>query len=94
MGEKSKETQLEQTIQLEEMNKRVLAKEGRLKRYRHRIKHTHTNLDIPNQPKKIPSKTYEQSTARQAKQFWGNIWERRDDNKAEWINKSEKSYLD
>ena len=41
--EKSKATQLEQTIQLEDINKNVLTKEERLKRYQHRIKQYRQN---------------------------------------------------
>ena len=39
-GEKSNPTQLEQMIQLEEINQKVMAKEGISKRYRDRIKNT------------------------------------------------------
>ena len=38
MNRKEKATQEKLTIQLEEINQKVLAKKGRLKRYRQRVK--------------------------------------------------------
>ena len=53
-GKKEQATQ-EKIVQLEEINQKVLAKEGRLKRYRPRVKKIQTKQDIPKQRKKILS---------------------------------------
>ena len=46
---KEKTTQEKLTIQLEEIKRKVLAKEGRLKRYLQRGKTIQTNQEIPKQ---------------------------------------------
>ena len=58
MWEQNEKTTREKiTVQLEEINQKVLAKEGRLKRYRQRVKQYKKKKDIPKQRKKILSTT-------------------------------------
>ena len=60
---------------IEEIYQEILAKEGRLKRYRQRVKKIQTKQDIPKQWKFYQqiggddTKTYQQSDAREAEQF-------------------------
>ena len=59
------------TIQLEEINQKVLAKEGRLKRYRQRVKQYRQNRTYENNERKIYqqlgdyNKTYQQPDAKE-----------------------------
>ena len=53
--EKERATWRKITVQLEEINQKVLAKEGRLKRYRQRVKHYRQNRTFPKQRKEILS---------------------------------------
>ena len=53
---KEKVTQAKQTIQPEEINQKVLAKEGRLKRYRNSIKQYRQNRIFQNNEKNSISK--------------------------------------
>ena len=94
-----KVTGLEQKIQLEEINQKVLAKKKRkLKRYRYRAKWYRQNRTFQNNERKFYlkvggewAKTYKQLDAREAKRFCSKIWERRDHNKnAGGINNMEK----
>ena len=82
------------TVQLEEINQMVLAKKGRLKRYRQRVKQYRQNRTFQNNGRKFyqqlsrhDTKTYQQSDAKETEQFWTKIWQPKKDNeKAEWIN--------
>ncbi len=65
------------TVQLEEINQKVLAKEGRLKRYRQRVKQYRQNRTFQNNERKFyqqlgghDTKTYQQPDARETEQFW------------------------
>ena len=73
---KEKSTQRKITIQLEEINQKVLAKEGRLKRYRQKVKQYRQNRTFQNNEKKFylqvggdDMKAYEQSDTRETEQF-------------------------
>ena len=89
LGQKEKKaTQEKITIQLEEINQKVLVKEGRLKRYRQRVKQYGQNRKFKNNKKKFyqqvardDMKTYQQLDAREAEQFWSKIWQLREHNK-------------
>ena len=82
------------TVQLEEINQKVLANEGRLKRYRQRVKQCRQNRTFQNNKRKFyqqlgghDTKTYEQPDARETERFWTKIWRPKKHNeKAEWIN--------
>ena len=82
------------TVQLEEINQKVLAKEGRLKRYRQRVKQYRQNRIFQNNERKFyqqlgghDTKTYQQPDAKETEQFWTKIWQPKKHNeKAEWIN--------
>ena len=83
------------TVQLEEINQKVLAKEGRLKRYRQRVKQYRQNRTFQNNERKFYQqlvgvhdiKTYQQPDARETERFWTKIWQPKKHNeKAEWIN--------
>ena len=82
------------TVQLEEINQKVLAKEGRLKRYRQRVKQYRQNRTFQNNERKCYQqigghniKTYLQPDARETERFWTKIWQPKKHNeKAEWIN--------
>ena len=74
VDKKEKATVVKMTIQLEKMNQKVLAKEGRLKRYRERVKEYRQNRTFQNNERKFYQvgggiKTYQQPDAREAKQF-------------------------
>ena len=70
------------TVQLEEINKKVLAKEGRLKRYRQKVKQYRQNRTFQNNKRKFyqqlgghDTKTYQQPDAKETEQFWTKIWQ-------------------
>ena len=65
------------TIQLEEINQKVMAKEGRLKRYRRRVKQYRQNSTFQNNERKFYqqlggnyNKTYQQPDAKETQRFW------------------------
>ena len=82
------------TVQLEEINQKVLAKEVRLKRYQQRVKQYRQNRTFQNNERKFYQqlgghdiKTYQQPDAKETEQFWTKIWQPKKHNeKAEWIN--------
>ena len=64
------------TVQLEEINPKVLAKEGRLKRYRQRVKQYRQNRTFQNNERKFyqqlegdNTKTYQQPDAKETQRF-------------------------
>ena len=74
---KEKTTQEKLTIQLEEIYQKVLAKEGRLKRYRQRVKQYRQNRTFQNTERKFyqqlegdDNKTYQQPDAKETQRFW------------------------
>ena len=80
-------------MQLEEIKQKVLAKEGRLKRYRQRVKHYRQNRTLQNNERKFyqqlggdDTKTYQQPDATETERFWIRIWQQKHNEKAEWIN--------
>ena len=92
---KEKATQVKKKIQLKKINRKVLVKEARLKRYRNRIKQYRQYRTIQNNEKKIllassggdRTKTYQQLDDKETIQFWSKIWQRREHNrKPEWIS--------
>ena len=82
------------TVQLEEINRKIVAKEGRLKRYRQRIKQYRQNRTFQNNERKFyqqlgghDTKTYQPPDVKETEQFWTKIWQLKKHNeKAEWIN--------
>ena len=82
------------TVQLEEINQKVLAKEGRLKRYRQRVKPYRQNRTFQNNERKFyqllggsDMKTYQQPDAKETELFWTKIWEPKKHNEnSELIN--------
>ena len=93
-GGKEQATWEKITVQLEEINQKVLAKEGRLKRYRQRVKQYRQNRTFQNNERKFyqqlggsDTKTYQQPDAKETERFWAKIWEPKKHNEnAEWIN--------
>ena len=90
---KEKVTQEKITIQLEEINQKVLAKEGRLQRYRQRVKQYWQNWTFQNNERKFyqqvggdDTKTYQEPEAKEIKQFWTKNGNQKHSEKAEWIN--------
>ena len=82
-----KTTQEKLTIQLEEIYQKVLAKEGRLKRYRQNRTFQNNERKFYQQLGGDDNKTYQQSNAKETERFWTKIWQRKQHNeKAEWIN--------
>ena len=73
MGQKGKGIKRKMTMQLEEINQKVLAKEGRLKKYRDSVNntdktgHSKTTKKILQQVKEDDKKTYKQPDAREEK---------------------------
>ena len=66
-GKKEQPTWEKITVQLEEINQKILAKEGRLKRYRQRVKQYRQNRTFQNNERKLyqqlrgsDTKTYQQ----------------------------------
>ena len=82
------------TVQLEEINQKVLAKEGRLKRYRQRVKQYRQNRTFQNNERKFyqqlggsDKKTYQQPDIKETERFWTKIWQPKKHNEnTEWIN--------
>ena len=77
---KEKTTQEKLTIQLEEIYQKVLAKEGRLKRYRQKVKQYRQNRSFQNNERKFyqqlegyDNKTYQQPDAKKTQRFWTKI---------------------
>ena len=74
-GKKEPAAQEKITVQLEEINQKVLAKEGRLKRYRQKVKQYRQNKTFQNNERKFyqqlggsNTKTYQQPDAK--KKIW------------------------
>ena len=64
------------TIQLEEIKQKVLAKEGRLKRYRQRVKQYRKNRTFQNNYQQLggsDTKTYQQPYIKETERFWTKI---------------------
>ena len=100
--ETKKATQGKITIQLEEINQNVLAKEGRLKRYRQRVKQNRQNRTFPKQLKEILPTSCGEMTQKHTnnrmqekpKDFglkYGNQENIR--KKAEWIRQHDKKFM-
>ena len=92
--ENGKDNKRKIRVKLKEINQKVLAKEGRLKRYRQRVKQYRQNRTFQNSERKFyqqlgghDTKTYQQPDARETERFWTKIWQPKKYNvKAEWIN--------
>ena len=94
-GKRMEKTRREKiAVQLEEIKQKVLAKKGRLKRYRQRVKQYRQNRTFQNNEWKFyqqlgghDTKTYQQPDAKETEQFWTKIWRAKKHNeKAEWIS--------
>ena len=93
-GEKEQATWGKITVQLEEINQKILAKEGRLKRCRQRVKQYRQDRTFQNNERKFyqqlggrNTKTYQQPDAKETERFWAKIWEPKKHNEnGEWIN--------
>ena len=79
---KEKATREKITVQLEEINQKVLAKEGRLKRCRQRVKQYRQNRTFQNNERKFyqqlgghDTKTYLQPDSKETEWFWTKIWQ-------------------
>ena len=77
---KEKATQEKITIQIEEINQKVLVKEGRLKRYQQRVKQYRQNRTFQNNKRKFYPQIgrddtiiYPQPDPRKTEQFWIKI---------------------
>ena len=77
---KEKATEEKITIQLKELNQKVLAKEGIFKIYRRRVKQYRQNRTFQNNERKFcqevggdDTKTYQQLDARETERFWTKI---------------------
>ena len=72
----------------------VMAKEGRLKRYRQRVKQYRQNRTFQNNERKFyqqlggsDTKTYQQPDIKETERFWTKIWQPKKHNEnSEWIN--------
>ena len=82
------------TVQLEEINQKVLVKEGRLKRYRQRVKQYRQSRTFQTNERIFHqqlggsyTKTYQQPDIKEAERFWAKIWQPKKNNEnAELIN--------
>ena len=87
-------TQEKITVQLEEINEKVLAKERRLKWYRQRVKHYRQNRTFQNNNRKFYqqlggdyTRTYQQPDAKETERIWTKIRQpKKHKENAEWIN--------
>ena len=90
LGQKEK-SNIRKIIQLEEIIYKVLAIEGRLKRYWHRVKQYKQNRTFQNNERKfyqqVDTKTYQQPNARETERFQSKIWQPREHNKKSRIDK-------
>ncbi len=75
-------TQEKTTVQFEEINQKVLAKEGRLKRYRQRVKQYRQNRTLQIDERKFyqqlggsDTKLYQPPDAKESERFWTKIWQ-------------------
>ena len=75
-------------VQLAKIKQKILAKEGRLKRYRQRVKQYRQNKTFENNERKYYqrlggsyTKTYQQPDAKETGRFWAKIWEPKKHNK-------------
>ena len=89
-GKKEEATQEKINVQLEEINQKVLAKEGRLKRYRQRVKQYRT---FQSSERKFyehlggsNTKTYQQPDAKEIERFWTKIWQPKKKNITKMMN--------
>ena len=81
-------------IQLGEINQKVKAKEGRLKRYRQRVKQYRQDRTFENNEGKFyqqlggsDMKTSQQTDTKETEKFWTKIWQPKKHNeRAEWVN--------
>ena len=93
-GKKEPATWRKITVQIVEINQKVMAKEGRLKRYWQRVKQYRQNRTFQNNERKFyqqlggsDMKTYQQPDIKETERFWTKIWQPKKHNKnAEWIN--------
>ena len=92
-NKKEKTTQEKLTMQLKEIYQKVLAKEGRLKRYRQRVKQYRQNRTFQNNERKFyqqlegyDNKTYQQSDAKGTQRFWTKIWQPKKKNIMKMLN--------
>ena len=82
------------TVRLEEINQKVLVKEGRFKRFGQRVKQYRQSRTFQNKDRKFyqqlggdDTKKYHQPDARKTERFWTKIWQpKKRYEKAEWIN--------
>ena len=81
-GEKEHATWEKITVQLKEINQKVLAKKERLKRYRQRIKIYRQNRPFQNNERKYnqllggsDTKTYQQPDIKETERFLTKIWQ-------------------
>ena len=86
-------------IQHEEINQKVLTKEGRFFfKYLEKVKQYRKSRTFQNNERKFyrqiegdDTKTYQQPDSREAEQFWSKIWKPREHNKkSEWIGNMAK----
>ena len=92
--QKEKDNKRKITVKLEEINQKVLAKEGGLKRYRQRVKQNRQNGTFQNYERKFyqqlggdETKTYQQPNSKETERFWTKIWQLKNhDKKDAWIN--------
>ena len=93
-NKKEKATRGKIPVQLEEINQKVLAKEGRLKRYRQRIKQYRQNRTFQKKMKENSTNNWEEMTRERTNnrmqkklKFWKKIWQPKENNgESEWLN--------
>ena len=99
LGRKEKAAQIKQTIQLEEINQKILAKERRLKIYLDRIKQFRQNRIYQDKEKNSTNKsvenTWRHTSNRVTKKYnnFGEKYGKKEDikEKPHWISTLEKS---
>ena len=80
LGQKEKSN----TIKLKKINQKVVAKQGRLKSCRQRVKQYRQNRTFQNNERKFykqvggdDTNTYQQPDARETEQFWSKMYQSR-----------------
>ena len=81
-GRRNKQHRKKITVQLEELNQKVLAKEGSFKRYGQRGKQYRENRSFQTTKEKFyqqsggsNAKTYQQPDAKETERSWTKIWQ-------------------
>ena len=96
-NKKERAAQEKITVQLEEINQKILVKEGRLKRYRQRVKQYRQHRTFQNNKRKFyqqrggnDTKTYQQPDTKETERFWTEIRQPKTQRKSRMFKQHDK----